>query len=480
MEDEPYDVFISYERDHDSPRVYGIVSLLEILDPGLRIFVDRRDIPNGQQFDTSIEREAVTARMVLGALSCHAARSRKVAWECAQAHSRGALAAMLVGPKPARGDWDAAWHAQPWRTQYIDLSRFKREILDPSFCDLAQLIAERLDRSELRNTVARLGSSLVAHAREALGDAVNPDFWVDHFKETDSLDALICMRTAFPDGPIREAIDRRALELARSERENGSWPDGVRRGEMIDVRAGGGTCFRDAPGLPTMVTIPTGSFNVGAAAQGESRLRQIRIEHRFATAQNLLTFAEWDFALKNKLDQFVPEPERKDSHGLDRDRYPLFGVSWMEASGYCLWATRFTGKRYRLLSEGEWEYCCRATALTMFHFGDRLTNAQANFGCSREVGQKIPVTPVGSFPPNKFQLFDMHGNLWEWVEDAWQTDADDIPASGRARIGGSKRLRTVRGGSWANYAALLASTSRSFRDLAAGDDVTGLRVARDL
>lgn len=488
MQHEPYDVFVSYERDHDSPRVYDIVSLLEVLDPTLRIFIDRRNLPNAQPFDIHIEREVSTARMVLGAISRHAAQSRKVAWECAKAYERRTLAAMLVGPKPKRTDWVDNWPPNPHRIQWVDVSQFKSEFFDPNFFDLAKIIDQRLDRPELRSAVSKLRSSLAARSRAALGNAVNPEFWIKLFEETDSLDALICMRAAFPDGSVREAIERRMLELEEKERENESWPDGVRRGSLIDARVAGGICFRDGQGLPTMVTIPTGSFYIlPSTTESEyltvplSRARYIQIEHRFAVAQYLLTFAEWDFALANGLNLFIHEPVTKDSRGLDRARYPLFDVSWSEATGYCLWATRFTGKHYRLLSEGEWEYCCRATVLsTRFCFGDHLTNAQANFGHSHEIDHKTPVTPVGSFPSNKFRLFDMHGNLWEWVEDAWQADTEAIPSNGKAHIDASKRFRTVRGGSWANYPALLASNSRSYREMSAGDEFTGVRVARDL
>lgn len=111
--------------------------------------------------------------------------------------------------------------------------------------------------------------------------------------------------------------------------------------------------------------------------------------------------------------------------GWGRGRRPVIKVFWSNARKYCAWLSEQTGRAYRLPSEAEWEYACRAGTETPFHFGARLTADQANFygnstynGSAKGEYRKRTV-PVGSFPPNAFGLYDMHGNVWEWCQDAW-------------------------------------------------------------
>lgn len=484
MRDEPYDIFVSYARTNDPPRVYALVSLLEMLDRDLRIFVDHREIPNGQSFNKTISKEVQSARMVLGAISEDAARSRAVAWECGQGHARDALTMVLIGNRPK--DWVQGWYPNPQETQWTDLSRCKMEVFDPAFQEFAELIAKRLDRPALRESVDWLRRSLAGRMRSDNGDGktLTQVQWRDLIRATQSLDTLNTIRTLFRKGPVREMVDQQISIFEANEHEARTWSDGLLRGTYIFADTVDGTPFRDGDGLPVMVTIPDGSFPLQTVSREDGKVmttKHIRFDHRFAVSQHLLTFAQWDFALANGLHQFLPDAQRKDSRGLDHARYPLFDVSWNEARAYCLWATWLTGMRYRLLSEAEWEYCCCAGVYgKRFHFGDRLTETQASFGRARTVSDKLPLSPIGSFPPNRFQLFDLHGNLWEWVEDPWQGGISSVPANGRARTEGSRFLRTVRGGSWANHVALLASDSRSYREASARDEVTGIRIARDI
>jgi formylglycine-generating enzyme required for sulfatase activity len=115
---------------------------------------------------------------------------------------------------------------------------------------------------------------------------------------------------------------------------------------------------------------------------------------------------------------------------------------------------RQTGRAYRLPSEAKWEHACRAGTVTPFHFGPRITTDQANFdgnytynGSAKGECRKQTV-PVGSFPPNPFGLYDMHGNVWEWCQDQWHGSYEGAPSDGSAWEGGEKLSRVLRGGAW--------------------------------
>jgi formylglycine-generating enzyme required for sulfatase activity len=117
------------------------------------------------------------------------------------------------------------------------------------------------------------------------------------------------------------------------------------------------------------------------------------------------------------------------------------------------WLSQKTGRSYRLLSEAEWEYCCRAGTHTKYAFGDTTRNDQAQFAKGKTV-------EVGAFPANAWGLHDMHGNVWEWCDDHWHTDYNGAPQDGSAWQDGDASLRVLRGGSWHSRAGSLRSAHR--------------------
>jgi len=155
-----------------------------------------------------------------------------------------------------------------------------------------------------------------------------------------------------------------------------------------------------------------------------------------------------------------------------RPQRPLFGdpsrqlvdVSWEHAKSYGPRLWKRTGRVYRLLSEAEWEYCCRAGTTTKFAFGDNVTHQQAQFS-EGEFGSANQTAEVGTFPPNAWGLHDMHGNVWEWCEDNWLADYKGAPHDGMPRQGGSGSLRVLRGGCWAdeNSGSLRSATRNKNR-----------------
>lgn len=133
---------------------------------------------------------------------------------------------------------------------------------------------------------------------------------------------------------------------------------------------------------------------------------------------------------------------------------PVEQVSWNDAVEFCNKLSQKTGRKYRLPSEAEWEYACRAGTTTPFHFGETITTELANYNgdhiyASEPKGKyRQQTTEVGSFPPNAFGLHDMHGNVWEWCQDTWHDSYKGAPSNGSAWINNDNQLRLLRGGSW--------------------------------
>jgi formylglycine-generating enzyme required for sulfatase activity len=129
------------------------------------------------------------------------------------------------------------------------------------------------------------------------------------------------------------------------------------------------------------------------------------------------------------------------------DLLPVEQVSWYDAIEFCARLRRLTGKNYRLPSEAEWEYACRAGTTTAYYFGENLDQSLANYGLN--VRQ---TTPLGTYLPNAFGLQDMHGNVWEWCDDRWHENHEKAPINGRSWNDNHSQssTRVLRGGSWFN------------------------------
>jgi len=162
-------------------------------------------------------------------------------------------------------------------------------------------------------------------------------------------------------------------------------------------------------------------------------------------------------------------------------------VSWNEAVAYTKWLSNKTGQTYRLLSEAEWEYAARAGTTTPFSFGSTISTSQANYdgnytylnGSNGEYRQKT--TPAGTFSANAFGLFDMHGNVWEWVQDCYADNySAGQPSNGSAYTSGSCSGRVNRGGSWDSSPQFLRSAIRDGSNPTIRVIILGFRVARTL
>jgi formylglycine-generating enzyme required for sulfatase activity len=243
--------------------------------------------------------------------------------------------------------------------------------------------------------------------------------------------------------------------------------------------------FKDCAGCPQMVVIPAGEFTMGSPPseqhRGAESQHRVTIASPFAVSKFEITFDEWDACLKGGgCGSYRPDDEH-----WGRGKRPIMNISWENAKTYVDWLSRKTGKNYRLLSEAEWEYAARAGTTTPFAHGDALSPGKANYdgsvdGTGPSDVNRRKTMPVGSFPPNRFGLHDMHGNVSEWVEDCWHEDYSGAPTDGSAWLDGNCNGRVVRGGSWEDYQGDLRSSARTG---GAKDDqfyTDGLRVARSL
>src|SRR5262249_48685014 len=161
--------------------------------------------------------------------------------------------------------------------------------------------------------------------------------------------------------------------------------------------------------------------------------------------------------------------------GWGRARRPVINVSWDDAHAYIAWLSQETGRAYRLPSEAEWEYACRASTTSRYSFGDAITPRNANYDASG-LGR---TREVGAYPANPWGLYDMHGNVWEWVEDDWHDNYKHATSDGSAwKDTGQGQNPVLRGGSWLDVSSRCRSACRIRADFRS--DHFRVRVARTL
>ena len=272
--------------------------------------------------------------------------------------------------------------------------------------------------------------------------------------------------------------------------------------------------FRDCDACPEMVVLPEGFFLMGGSPTDKRRwnveLPQhlVRISKQFAIGKFEVTLGEFaafvdatGYQPATRCNVFVLELDRwvgksttfRDPHYTQGQSHPVTCISWLDAKAYTAWLSEKTGKRYRLPSEAEWEYAARGGTATPLSFGDyshkricdhaKFADASTRFAwkdksCSSNFGHGA--APVGQHQPNPWGLHDMHGNLWEWVEDCWHASYNGAPADGAPWLEdneGDCTHRITRGGSWRNAVHDLRVTARLRYPTIHAAQVRGFRVA---
>ena len=259
-----------------------------------------------------------------------------------------------------------------------------------------------------------------------------------------------------------------------------------------------GDVFRDCADCPAMVVVPSGSFMMGSPLSeegrydGEGPVHRVSIPSAFAVGVCEVTRGEFGRfvsstgrSMGNECWTYEDDEweERSGRSWLSpgfsqTDSHPAVCVSRDDARAYVDWLSRETGEAYRLLSEAEWEYVARAGTRTRYHWGDAIGRNLAN---CRDCGSRWDfkgTSPAGVFGANSFGLHDVHGNVYEWVEDCWNAGYVGAPRDGSAWKGGDCFDHVLRGGSWLSYPRLLrvANRDRSLTGVRYGN--VGFRVAR--
>jgi formylglycine-generating enzyme required for sulfatase activity len=246
-----------------------------------------------------------------------------------------------------------------------------------------------------------------------------------------------------------------------------------------------GTSFRDCDVCPEMVVIPAGTFTMGSPESEPQRSsvegpqHQVTISRAFAAGKYEVTFDEWDACVRESGCSQNPSDS-----GWGRGKRPAINISWDDAKQYVAWLSRKMGKGYRLLTEAEWEYVARAGTITAFNTGASINPTQANYDTKVSYPGSPTATdpgktvPVGSYPPNAFGLHDVHGNVWEWVEDCLYGSYAGAPSDGSAWTSGDCARRVLRGGSWYSDPGRARSANRYSSYYAYRAYTFGLRVAR--
>jgi formylglycine-generating enzyme required for sulfatase activity len=235
-----------------------------------------------------------------------------------------------------------------------------------------------------------------------------------------------------------------------------------------------------------MLYIPSGEFWMGTEAEEIARLvekyggdwfqrespRHLVKIAPFYLSQTPITQAQWLYIAQRKdlkvERDLKPEPSR-----FKGSTNPVENVSWLDAVEFCQRLSKMTKKQYRLPSEAEWEYACRAGTTTPFHFGATLTSNLANYNTTKRFAEepageyREKTTPVGQFPPNGFGLYDMHGNVWEWCQDDFWENYQGASRDGSPRLEKSKKqqnqaYKALRGGSWSDFPYFCRSAYRYY------------------
>ncbi|MEM1369007.1 MAG: SAV_2336 N-terminal domain-related protein [Cyanobacteria bacterium P01_H01_bin.15] len=221
-----------------------------------------------------------------------------------------------------------------------------------------------------------------------------------------------------------------------------------------------------------MVSIPPGKFQMGspedepASKDTERPQHEVVLTEGFFISKYPITQAQWKAVAELPIVEREIESKPSSFKGGNR---PVEGVTWYDAVEFCQRLSQLTGRRYRLPSEAQWEYACRAGTSTPFYFGETLTEQLARYDSASTYGSETPgqsvqeTIEVGSYPPNAFGLCDMHGNVYEWCADHWHDSYEGAPTENTVwTTDYSEQSRVLRGGSWVNLPGYCRSARRDY------------------
>lgn len=241
----------------------------------------------------------------------------------------------------------------------------------------------------------------------------------------------------------------------------------------------------DGTPAPNLAIIPAGEFYMGSEpteighSENEQPCHAVIFHAPFAMATTALTYADYAvFCRHTRYKKLLFPP--------DQAQRPVVNLRWQDAVAYCAWLSDQCQAHYRLPSEAEWEYAARAGSRSPFHYGETIDVNQANYDASYIYRNEAPgycrghSLPVGSFPPNAWGLYDIHGNVWEWLADDWHETYRGAPTDGSVWVGSAQEGKVVRGGSWQHGPSALRCAQRGWNYPDLGYEDVGFRVVREL
>ena len=494
--------FFSYSREDDEAFKGSLSALRDAIQGDLgaqlgrtrrnfRLWQDQEAIAPGEMWESQIAKAVEEAVFFIPIVTPRTVTSRycKLEFESFLARERALGRDDLVFPihyiqVPALLD-EAEWRDDPVlsviaKRQYVDWRSFRYVSVDtPAFGQAIDQFCEKIADTLRRRWISpEERRQLEAEAKRRAED------------EERARQEAEAKRQAEERARLREeALAKKRAEDEARKREDAERQRETRQPTTVSPLTAAqeralkaGDSFKEGTDCPEMIVVPAGRFLMGSPkGQGDDDERpqhEVTIAKPFAIAKFALTFDEWDACAARG----GCRPDVSDS-GWGRGRRPVINVSWYDAQAYVKWLSRITGKPYRLPSEAEYEYAARAGTRTAYPWGDEIKlngEAMANCrGCGSQWDAK-QTAPVGSFPANRFGLYDMVGNVWEWTQDCWHANYKGAPADGSAWTSGDRVALVVRGGSWSDNPVDLRSAAR-LRDLTNyRGSYLGFRVARTL
>ena len=390
------DIFISYSKE-DRAKAKDIADALK--QQGFSVWWDR-SIPPGKTFDTVIEAALEAANCVIALWSKTSVSSKWVKIEASEGDRREILIPVLI-------ERDVKIPLAFRRIQAADLRDWGGKLPHPGFDNLLEAVAGILGRppAAIVDEVAAIIES-----------------------ET-HITPLETSPTTYEDW-VRD-IEPEKVNISIEEPEKIA-----KQGKSIGMK---------------FTLIPAGEFNMGSEeSEDEKPVHKVKINNPFYLGSYPVTQREWKAVVG----------DNNNPSDFKGDNLPVEEVSWDDVQKFIKKLNEKEGTdKYRLPSEAEWEYACRAGNTTRYSFGDDDTNL-GDYAWYDD-NSEGKTHPVGQKEPNSWGLYDMHGNVWEWVQDMWHVNYDDALTDGSAWEVGDGADRVFRGGSWFNFARLCRSAFRS-------------------
>jgi formylglycine-generating enzyme required for sulfatase activity len=533
-----HDVFLSYSTK-DKLAADAACAVLE--RNGIRVWMAPRDILPSEEWAEAIIRAIGSARAMVLIFSGAAIEAKPVRTEVERAFNKGVpVIPFRIENVEPRGSMEFFLNASHWLDAFTQpmeshlgqLADVVQRVLEPKGEETPTPLlsqpsvpapAPKSRRSSMAAgaliVVIAAGGGWWLLAPKPVPDAQQAAF--DAAVQKATIPALDAFLAKYPSGALANSAKAAREKLRRSlTQEHASScsgmaltppasraPTPLARLEVCALKAK--DVFRECESCPEMVVIPAGTFLMGSSDESlaehsglddEGPQHQVQISKPFAVGKLSVTVGQFKAFVKESgystgsscwiLNggemQESPGHSWRDPGFPQTDSHPAACLNWNDASAYAEWLSRKTGEPYRLLSEAEWEYAARGGTVTQYWWGASVPPNQVNYLENSTLGRNKKgkswrgTVPADSFSPNLFGLYNIQGNLWQWVEDCYHKRYFEAPDDGSAWTTAACGKRVLRGGSWDSNAGSLRVAYRSAFSPDARLSYNGMRVARML